>query len=210
MKSENKKGATSGKKPGQEKQDAHLKADEKTSPEGKAGIGQPGTPSASGKGIIPSIRLTERDRKAGFALLVVAAIALAAYVALFMPPSDKPSDIDTFVGRVIGASNVSLLMDARGASQESARIVFQCGVDIAGGRLFGSKTVISYACDNGGCISVNSASNGSNTLTYDTVQRQLRGTPYVLVRAGAPSTAFFENHAEITLDESFNASCKLG
>ena len=111
---------------------------------------------------------------------------------------------------MLGVNDVALLMDARGASQESARMVFQCGVDIAGGSLFGPKTVTSYACDNDGCISANSASNGSNTLTYDTVRKKLAGTPYVLVRAGAPSTKFFLNHAEITLDETFNASCRMG
>ena len=166
--------------------------------------------ATAGKGGFPSIKLTERDRQAGFALLAIAAIALAAYVLFLMPPSDTPSDMDTFVGRVLGSDNVALLMDARGASQESSRIVFQCGVDIAGGRLFGSKTLTTYACDNDGCISVNSASNGSNTLTYDTVQKKLAGTPYVLVRAGAPSTKFFYNHAEITIDSTFNASCKMG
>ena len=158
----------------------------------------------------PSIKLSERDRQAGVALLAVLAIALAAYVLFLMPPADTPSDMDTFVGRVLGANSVSLFLDARGASQESSRIVFQCGVDIAGGKLFGSKTVTTYACDNDGCISVNSASNGSNTLTYDTVQKKLRESPYIVVRSGTPSTKFFYNHAEITIDESFNASCKMG
>jgi hypothetical protein len=101
-------------------------------------------------------------------------------------------------------------MDARGASQESARAVFQCGVDIAGGSLFGSKAVTTYACDASGCLSANSQSNGSNVLTYDTVQKKLRETPYIVLRAGAPSTLFFQNHAEITVDASFNSSCKLG
>jgi hypothetical protein len=156
------------------------------------------------------MKLSQGDRQAGFAVLAIVAIALVAYVLFFTPPSDTPSDIDNFVGRVLGANNVSLLMDARGASLESSRIVFQCGVDIAGGQLFGSRTVTTYACDNDGCISANSASNGSSVLTYDQVQKNLLGSPYVLVRAGAPSTRFFLNHAEITLDETFNASCKLG
>ena len=175
-----------------------------------SGTDSPVKKQGASAGIFPSIKLSERDRQAGFALLVVAAISLVAYVLFFTPPVDKPSDMDTFVGRVLGSNNVSLFLDARGASQESSRIVFQCGVDIAGGSLFGSKTVATYACDNDGCISANSASNGSNTLTYETVQKKLAGMPYVLVRSGVPSTLFFENHAEITIDESFNASCKLG
>jgi hypothetical protein len=177
----------------------------------KAAVDEKQKPAPSAKGTgFPSIRLSERDRQAGFVLLAVVAVALVAYALFLAPSSDTPSDMDTFVGRVLGANNVSLLMDARGASQESSRIVFQCGVDIAGGKLFGSKIVTTYACDNDGCISANSASNGSSTLTYDTVQKMLSKTPYVLVRAGAPSTKFFLNHAEITIDESFNESCKLG
>ncbi|MCX6770507.1 MAG: hypothetical protein NTX79_00465 [Candidatus Micrarchaeota archaeon] len=167
-------------------------------------------PAASGTGGFPSIKLAERERQAGFALLAAAAVALAAYVVFFMPPPDAPSDMDTFVGRVLGAGNVSIFMDARGTAQEQSRLVFQCGVDIAGGRLFGPKTITTYACDDNGCISANSASNGSSILTYDTVQKKLGGTPYIIVRAGAPSTKFFQNHAEITIDESFNQSCRLG
>ena len=202
MKNENKKGASAKgeKKAPQERQAAAHKAESQA---------QTGLPAGKGAGF-PSIKLTERDRQAGFALLAIAAAALVAYVLFLMPPVDKPSDMDTFVGRVLGANSVSLLMDARGASQESSRVVFQCGVDIAGGQLFGSKTVTTYACDNDGCMSANSASNGSSTLTYEQVQKKLGGTLYVLVRTGAPSTKFFENHAEITLDETFNASCKLG
>ena len=166
-------------------------------------------PSAKGNGF-PSIKLSERDRRAGFVLLALLALGLVAYVLFLAPPSDTPSDMDTFVGRVLGSSNVALLMDARGASQDSARVVFQCGVDIAGGKLYGSKTVTTYACDDSGCISANSASNGSNTLTYEQVQKKLASTPYVLVRAGTPSTKFFYNHAEITIDQTFNQSCKLG
>ncbi|MFA6907385.1 MAG: hypothetical protein WC263_01000 [Candidatus Micrarchaeia archaeon] len=173
---------------------------------------QSAKPAASpGKGALPPIKLSERDRQAGFALLAILALGLVAYVVFLAPPADAPSDMDTFVGRVLGSKNVALLMDARGASQESKQIVFQCGVDIAGGSLFGSKVVTSYACDDkDGCISANSASNGSSALTYDTVLTKLRESPYIVVRAGAPSTAFFANHAEITVDESFNASCKLG
>ena len=154
--------------------------------------------------------LKEGDRQAGFALLAVAAAALAAYALFFLPPADTPSDMDTFVGRVLGAPAVSLFFDMRNTPQGSASRIYQCGVDIAGGSLCGSKTVTTYACANDGCISANSASNGSNALTYDTVQKKLRETPYVLVRSGAPSTKFFLNHAEISVDESFNASCKMG
>lgn len=166
--------------------------------------------SPAGKGMFPSIKLSESDRQAGFALLAVAAIALVAYVVFLAPPSDTPSDMDTFVGRVLGAPSVSLFFDMRNTPPEAASKIYQCGVDIAGGSLFGSKKVTTYACDNSGCISANSASNGSTTLTYDQVQKKLLEAPYILVQGGTPSTKFFLHHAEITVDESFNSSCKLG
>jgi len=205
MKNENKKAAQDG--------EGEKEARIGKQPAGFAGKGQKDTQvekATAGASGFPSIKLSEGDRQAGFALLALAALALVAYVLFFAPPADPLSDMDTFVGRVLGANSVALLMDARGASQDSARIVFQCGVDIAGGSLFGSKTVTTYACDNDGCISANSASNGSSTLTYETVQKKLRETPYVVVRYGVPSTLFYLNHAEITIDESFNASCKMG
>ena len=170
---------------------------------------QPGSSAVKGAGF-PSIKLSERDRQAGFALLAVAAIALVAYVVFLAPPSDTPSDMDTFVGRVLGAPSVSLFFDMRNTPPEAASKIYQCGVDIAGGQLFGSKTVTTYACDSSGCISASSASNGSTTLTYDQVQKKLGEAPYIVVKGGMPSTKFFLHHAEITVDESFNTSCKLG
>ena len=167
--------------------------------------------AAAGKGgMFPSIKLSERDRQAGFALLCLLAVALVAYALFIATPPDTPSDMDTFVGRVLAAPSVSLFFDMRGTPSSDASRIYQCGVDIAGGSLFGSKTVTTYACDDKGCISANSASNGSSTMTYDTVQRLLAKAPYIVVRGGAPSTKFFLNHAEITIDQSFNASCKLG
>jgi len=154
--------------------------------------------------------LSERDRQALFALLAIAAIGLAAYVLFLAEPADAPSDMDTFVGKVLASPNAALFFDVRGASAEEARIVYQCGVDLAGGSLFGSKTLSTYACDDNECMSVNSAQNGSNTLTYEQVRKNLRTLPYLMIKSGAPSSKFFASHAELTIDSSFNATCKLG
>ncbi len=156
------------------------------------------------------ITLQEKDKQALFAVLAVVAVALVSYVAFFAEAPGTPSDLDTFVGYVLGSSDVALFLDARGADTDSARIVFQCGVDIAGGSLFGSKTISTYACDDNECISVNSEQNGSSKLTYDTVKRNLRGVPYIIVKSGAPDTKFFTNHAEISVDASYDQSCRLG
>jgi len=177
---------------------------------GKGGQAQPGNAAAAAKGAIPAIRLSERDRRAAFALLAVLAAGLAAYVLFLAEPADPEADIDTFMGSVLSSQSVALFFDMRGSQPEDASRIYQCGVDIAGGSLFGSKTVSTYACDDSECIFANSAQNGSGRLTYEQVKMSLRGVPYILVRGGAPSTKFFSRHAEITVDESFSQSCKLG
>ena len=156
----------------------------------------------------PAIK--ECGRRALFALLAVAAAALVAYIAFFYEPADAPSDMDAFVGRVMASDNVGLFLDARGLDADSARIVLQCGVDIAGGQLFGSKTVSTYACDDSECVAVNSAQNGSSTLTYDQVKKGLRSMPYIEIKSGEPDTKFFASHAEISVDSSYAGSCRLG
>jgi hypothetical protein len=164
--------------------------------------------SAKKEGNKPAIK--ENDRRALFALLAVIAVALVAYAVFFYEPADTPSDIDTFVAKAMASDRVGLFLDARGADVDSARIVFQCGVDIAGGQLFGSKTLSTYACDDKECVAVNSAQNGSSTLTYDQVKKGLRTMPYIAIKSGTPDTKFFANHAEISVDESFGGSCRLG
>jgi hypothetical protein len=203
MKNANKKDAASDKAvTGAQPEKASASSGKGTAQAEKAG---------AGKGpMLPSIKISERDRQAGFALLALLAVALVAYAVFLSPPADTPSDMDTFVGRVLGAPSVSLFFDMRDTPPSDVSRIYQCGVDIAGGKLFGSKTVTTYACDDKGCISANSASNGSSTLTYEQVQKKLSGSPYILVKGGAPSTKFFLNHAEITVDSSFTASCKLG
>lgn len=164
--------------------------------------------SAKNEGKKPAIK--ESNRRALFALLAVVAVALVAYVAFFYEPADPPSDIDTFVAKAMASDKVGLFLDARGLDADSARIVFQCGVDIAGGSLFGSKTVVTYACDDLECMAVNSAQNGSITLTYDQVKNGLRSMPYIAIKSGAPDTKFFASHAEISVDSSYAGSCRLG
>ena len=180
----------------------------KPSAAGKAGNAAQG--AGQGKGIFPSIKLSERDRQAAFALLAILAAGLAAYAIFIAEPPDPAADIDTFVGNVLASQNVALFFDMRNTPPEAASKIYQCGVDIAGGSLFGSKTVSTYACDDSECMAVNSAQNGSSRLTYEQVKKSLRGVPYILVKGGTPSTLFFTSHAEITVDESFNSNCKLG
>ncbi len=156
------------------------------------------------------MKLKEKDKLALFALIGVLAIAAGAYVLLFSEEPDNPSDIDGFVSSVMRSSSVSLFFDVRGADADSSRLIYQCGVDLVGGKLLGAKTINTYACDDKGCLSASSAANGSNSLTYEQVKNNLKKEPYVLIAKGTPETKFFERHMEIYIDQSFISTCKLG
>lgn len=156
------------------------------------------------------MKLSEKSKQAAFALLALCAAAVALYALLFSEPADKPSDLEGFVASVVSSPSIGLFMDARGASQATAKTLYQCGTDIAGGKLFGSHQVETYGCDDSGCLSTSSSGNGSTKLTYEQAKRKLRGLPYVAVMAGKPSTLFFERHIEIRLDNSFNGTCRIG
>lgn len=153
---------------------------------------------------------SERDRNALFALLVIAALAAAAYVLFFVQQTDRPSTLEGFVSNAANSSQLGLFMDARGADFATARVLYQCGTDLAGGKLFGSHIVETYGCDDTSCLHTSSTGNGSEGLTYDQTLSKLRSIPYVEVAQGSPRTLFFERHMEIYLDSSFNGSCRIG
>ena len=156
------------------------------------------------------MKISEKDKQAAFALLILAAAAVVAYALIFATPPDKPSSLDGFVANAANYDNISLFMDARGADTATARKIYQCGTDLAAGQLFGSHLVETYGCDDSGCISASSSQNGSARLTYESARLMLRGQPYVEIKQGSPQTLFFENHMEIYLDSSFNGTCKIG
>ena len=156
------------------------------------------------------MKLSEKNRQALFAALAVIALIAIVYV-LTLPPkyADKESDMNTFVNNVLPASRVSFFFDARGANITSSRKIYQCGVDMISTKLFGSKIIDTYACDDNECLGVSSDVNGSVKLSYDEVQKKIVQTPFIVISKGALGTKFFDHHAEISLDESFNSSCKL-
>ncbi len=156
------------------------------------------------------MKISEKDKQAAFALLLIAAAAVVAYAVFFAEAPDSPSTIEGFVANAAARNNLGLFMDARGTDAPTARKIFQCGTDLAAGKFFGSHTVETFGCDDTGCLSASSAANGSSRLTYEQARGQLRNQPYVEVKAGAPSTLFFENHVEISLDGSFNGTCRIG
>ena len=157
------------------------------------------------------MKISENDKNTAFAVLALAAIAVALYAIFLAEPADiaKP-DIEAFVNTASLSPKIGLLMDARGADTDTARLIYQCGTNLASGALYGSHIVETYGCDDTGCISTSSAQNGSTKLTYEQAKKKLRDIPYIGVALGKPKTLFFEKHVEIYLDKSFNGSCKIG
>jgi len=156
------------------------------------------------------MKISDSQKNIAVAALALLAIAAIAYVLLPGTPQDKPTDMDGFVARVYGLPSVSLFFDVRGADSESARVVYQCGVDMVGGKLFGPKTIDSYACDDSTCLYIGASAGSNETLTYEQVRSRLLSQPYVVIKPGAPATRFYENHMEIDVDKSFNQSCRIG
>ena len=137
-------------------------------------------------------------------------MAVAAYVLFFAQPSDQPSTLEGFVANAANSSQLGLFMDARGTDSATARVLYQCGTDLASGKLFGSHIVETYGCDDTGCLHTSSAANGSDNLTYGQSLSKLRSIPYVEVAQGSQRTLFFAHHMEIYLDSGFNGSCRIG
>ncbi|VVC00426.1 Uncharacterised protein [uncultured archaeon] len=156
------------------------------------------------------VKISDKEKEIAFAILGVIAIAVGAYILFFAPPADRPSSIDGFYMAMANSSKAAIFLDARGLDAPSAQKVYQCGVDIVSGKLFGTKAVTTYACDNTGCLSANTAGNGTTTMTYEQVRHALPATPYAQISWGKPSTKFFERHMEITLDGTFNSTCRFG
>ncbi len=156
------------------------------------------------------MKISEKDKQAAFALLVLSAAAFIAYALFIAEPADKPASLEAFVASAAASPKIGLFLDGRGASGQTVILIGQCGTDLASGRLLGSHVVETYGCDDNGCISTSSAGNGSSKMTYEQVRKKLREVPYVEISAGTPSTLFFERHMEIRLDEGYNASCRIG
>ncbi len=155
-------------------------------------------------------KISEKEKMAAFALLGVCAIVAAAYALFLRAPSEPVQGIDAFYNSVSKSDSVSVFFDLRGAEAAYTGKVYQCGVDMVSGPLFGSRKVYSYACDDSGCISANSGSNSTSNLTYQQVLSNIRKGPYAILKYGAPSTKFYETHMEISVDGSFNSSCRFG
>ncbi|VVC02430.1 Uncharacterised protein [Candidatus Burarchaeum australiense] len=146
------------------------------------------------------LKLSENDRKACFALLVVLALGASAYALLISGPSDSPSDGQSFYYLLKGAAQVGILYDVRGAGSSQVTAAYQCGVDMISRGRFAGKALENIACDESGCLSASTGTNGTNRMTYEQAIRKFASEPYILIKTGeAPSYQFFQRHMEITI-----------
>jgi len=120
------------------------------------------------------------------ALIAAALIALAALVvvpAIFTKP-EQPATLDEFVGAVKGSDRVALVMDVRGAPQPAARIIYQCGADLALSLGMSGKNVTAYVIDDAGCTATGGRKPTSECLAaaaempYFTIAYGMQDTTY--------------------------------
>jgi hypothetical protein len=145
--------------------------------------------------------LPESARKPLFALLALIAIGAAAYVLLMMPAQDSPADGSEFYARLVNSSNVAILCDVRGVTDDAQQsAIYQCRVDMISKGRFVGKTLVNIGCDSDGCISATAGTNGSNTLTYEQAQKEMSAMPYIIIKPSAQSGySFYQRHMEIAI-----------
>lgn len=155
------------------------------------------------------MKLSENDRIAAFALLVLLAAGGAAYLFLFSEPSDLPSDGREFYYSLRAADKVGIIYDARGGTDAQVTSAYQCGVDIISKGRFVGKTLENIACDDTGCISAATTGNGTSRMTYDQAKKKLASAPYILIKTGEESSyQFFQRHMEIVIGKSAGNATK--
>jgi len=163
--------------------------------------------AASGKKPI----LSEGDRNALFAVLVVMAIGVASYALLFSAPADPEADGSEFYARLTASDTAGFLFDVRGANDAQASAIYQCGVDMISKGRFAGKALVNIGCSEEGCLATNTAANGSSKLTYDQALKKFTATPYILIKSGEPSYKFYQRHMEIAIGKNMtqNSTCDI-
>ncbi|MCX8197544.1 MAG: hypothetical protein N3G80_04510 [Candidatus Micrarchaeota archaeon] len=151
---------------------------------------------------------SEKDKLLAFVLLVLISLFVTIYAVFFFEPPKKQISLQEFLDAAYPAQTIALFLDARGADEEAARKIYQCGTDLAGGRFLGSKEVETYGCDDKECVYM--GKEGAKKMTLEQIKSRLRNMIYIQISFGAPSTKAYENRLEIRLDSSYNQSCKIG
>ncbi|MCX8197605.1 MAG: hypothetical protein N3F07_00185 [Candidatus Micrarchaeota archaeon] len=159
----------------------------------------------------PEAPLSEDRKKMLFALLALAALAASAYVFLFSPKQDLPSDGREFYFLLQNSGKAAFLYDVRGAEGDQASAIYQCGVDIISkGRLAG-KELTNIGCDENGCLASRPESNRTAKMSYEQALAEISSQPYILIKAGSPGYQFFQRHMEIRIgkEASEGVSCDI-
>ena len=157
---------------------------------------------------VHKMKLSENDRKAAFALLVLSALGAAAYVFFLSEPADLPSDGRELYYSLKGAGRVGILYDVRMGDDRQISAIYQCGVDIISKGRFAGIALENIACDASGCLSVSTERNGTDRMTYEQAKKRLSAMPYILIKpADSSSYQLFQRHMEIDIGKNFtNAS----
>jgi hypothetical protein len=140
-----------------------------------------------------------------FGIMVLASLAYLVYLQAYgVPQEEKEIAMPQFISKMNSTTDVSTLMHF-GADTSQNRLVINCTIGLA--RSLGSlgKKVSNYAFENNYCVTPE-VSNSTPAECYKAMGQTYRFD----IKYGPPGTKFFERHAEIYVDETFQQECGIG
>jgi len=142
-------------------------------------------------------------------LLVLAlGIGLALILSNFIlfSPQEQEVPLQEFLGNIISAKSVSIVMDVRGAVTPEQKIaIMQCATDLVSSQVFVGKKLVNYAYDESGCVF--GEANLSKPIPVSKCDGLWKGTLSFIVKS-TPGTRIYSGRMEIGVTNQ--TACKLG
>ena len=141
-------------------------------------------------------------------LLVLAlGIGLAIMLSYFIlfAQQEKEVPLQEFLGNIVSAKSVSIVMDVRGSATPGQKIaIMQCATDLAASQVFVGKNLVNYAYDENGCEF--GEANLSKPIPVSKCDAMRAGTLSFIVKS-TPGTRIYAGRMEIGVANQ--TACKL-
>lgn len=145
----------------------------------------------------------DKTKTIATAVLVLIAVALA-FVLFTSAPEDKPADAEIFLMSLNATQQVFIIMDLRGALNETVRNnIMQCGADFAGSEGLVGKNITAFALEGEKCTTM------QGTVGIDNCIKQSKAGVSIIV-TGTKATTYYKNKAEILVGPVYSAGeCRI-
>jgi hypothetical protein len=130
-------------------------------------------------------------------LVLSLGIGLAIIMSYFIlfSPQEKEVPLQQFLGNIVSAKSVSIVMDVRGSATPEQKIaIMQCATDLAASQVFVGKKLVNYAYDESGCVF--GEANLSKPIPLSKCDELWKGTLSFIVKS-APGTRIYAGRMEI-------------